>query len=59
MIQVLWEQGFIDPTKGIKEYTLNGRKDMFGNCILDTLGVYIIFYSYFVLIPKYYSTVGT
>ena len=36
MIQVLWERGFIDPTKGIKDYTLNGRKDMFGNCILDT-----------------------
>ena len=26
MLQVLWERGFIDPDKNVREYTLNGKK---------------------------------
>ena len=31
MLQVLWERGFIDGSKSEKYYTLEGRKDQFGN----------------------------
>ena len=31
MLQVLWERGFIDGTKSEKYYTIEGRKDQFGN----------------------------
>jgi hypothetical protein len=36
MLQVLWERGFIDPAKGWNDYTLNGKKDNFGNIIFAT-----------------------
>ena len=26
MIQILWERGFINPNKSVREYTVNGRK---------------------------------
>ena len=31
MLQVLWERGFIDSSKSEKYYTIEGRKDQFGN----------------------------
>ncbi len=36
MLQVLWERGFIDPAKGWNDYTLNRKKDNFGNIIFAT-----------------------
>ena len=35
--QVLWERGWIDPSKNIKEYTMDGRKDNFGGVITPGL----------------------
>ena len=32
IMQVLWERGFLDPTK-ISTYTMEGKKDLFGNLI--------------------------
>ena len=32
MLQVLWEQGFVDDTKKVtKHYTMGGAKDRYGN----------------------------
>ena len=37
MLQILWERGFIDPEKTNKaDYTLSGKKDAYGNIILQT-----------------------
>ena len=37
MLQILWERGFIDPGKTNKsDYTLKGKKDAYGNIILET-----------------------
>ena len=37
MLQILWESDFIDPEKQNKgDYTLNGKKDAYGNIILQT-----------------------
>ena len=36
MLQILWERGFIDPTKKKEEYTVDGRKDRFGNVIRES-----------------------
>ena len=31
MMQILWERGFIDPNKSVRDYTLNGRKSIKGD----------------------------
>jgi hypothetical protein len=36
MLQILWERGFIDPAKRKEEYTVDGKKDAFGNIIRET-----------------------
>lgn len=36
MLQVLWERGFIDASKSEKYYTIEGRKDQFGNVNSET-----------------------
>ena len=36
MLQVLWERGFIDASKSEKYYTIEGRKDQFGNINSET-----------------------
>ena len=33
MYQVLWERGYIDPEKGWNDFTVEGRKDCYGNLI--------------------------
>ncbi len=35
MLQILWEQGWIDETK-IQAYTMNGKKDALGSTINET-----------------------
>jgi hypothetical protein len=36
MLQILWERGFIDPEKKKDDYTVDGKKDAFGNVIRET-----------------------
>jgi hypothetical protein len=37
MLQILWERGFTDPGEPSKlDHTLNGKKDVHGNAILET-----------------------
>ena len=36
MLQILWERGFIDPAKKKEDYTVDGKKDAFGNVIEET-----------------------
>ena len=36
MLQILWERGFIDPAKKKEDYTIDGKKDAFGNVDPDT-----------------------
>jgi hypothetical protein len=31
MLQILWQRGFIDPAKKKEYYTVDGKKDGFGN----------------------------
>ena len=31
MLQVLWERGWIDPSKSVREYTVNGKKSNTNN----------------------------
>ena len=36
MLQILWERGFIDPAKKKEDYTVDGKKDAFGNVVQET-----------------------
>jgi hypothetical protein len=36
MLQILWERGFIDPSRAVDYYTNDGKKDAFGNLIPGT-----------------------
>jgi hypothetical protein len=36
MLQILWERGFIDPAKKKEDYTVYGKKNVFGNVIGET-----------------------
>jgi hypothetical protein len=36
MLQILWERGFIDGSQSEKYYTIEGRKDQFGNIDPET-----------------------
>jgi hypothetical protein len=36
VLQILWERGFINPAKKTEDYTIDGKKDSFGNVICET-----------------------
>jgi hypothetical protein len=36
MLQILWERGFVDPSKKKENYTLQGKKDAFGKVNPET-----------------------
>ena len=36
MLQILWERGFVDPSKKKEDYTLQGKKDAFGKVNPET-----------------------
>jgi hypothetical protein len=36
MLQIVWERGFIDPEKRKEDYTVDGKKDAFGNVIHES-----------------------
>jgi hypothetical protein len=36
LFQILWERGFIDPAKKKEDYTVDGKKEVFGNVIRET-----------------------
>ena len=36
MLQILYERGFLDPTRSMKTYTLDGKKDEYGHVVPET-----------------------
>ena len=42
MLQILWERGFLDPAKKKEEYTVDGKKDLFGNVVANSSLKYLM-----------------
>ena len=36
MLQILYERGFLEPTRSMKTYTLDGKKDEYGHVVPET-----------------------